>query len=56
VTAKAVSGDMEIPETPAPQRQVVDSNGNIYLLIPLQTKNGKAFVEYRVPYTNPTSH
>ena len=56
VMAKAVSDDVKIPETPAPQRQVVDSNGNVYLLIPLKTSDGKAFVEYAVPYTNPTSH
>lgn len=33
-------------------QQVVDAKGNVYLLIPLQTKEGKAFVEY----TMPTSH
>ncbi len=56
VMAKAGSDDVKIPETPAPQRQVVDSNGNVYLLIPLNASDGKAFVEYAVPYTNPTSH
>ena len=40
--SKAVSGDGEISDTPAPPRQVVDSNGNVYLLIPLQTKDGTA--------------
>lgn len=53
---RAVSDDVKIPETPAPQRQVVDSNGNVYLLIPLKTKDGKASVEYVIPYTMPTSH
>ena len=56
VMAKAVSDDVKIPETPAPQRQVVDSKGNVYLLIPLKTSDGKVSVEYVVPYTNPTSH
>ena len=56
VKAKAVSDDMKITETAAPRWQVVDSKGNVYLLAPLQTKDGKAFVEYAVPYTNPTSH
>jgi len=56
VNAKAVSDDMKIPETPAPRWQVVDSKGNVYLLTPLKTSDGKVFVEYAVPYTNPTSH
>jgi hypothetical protein len=50
---RAVSDDVKMPAT---QRQVVDSNGNVYLLTPLQTKDGKASVEYVVPYTMPTSH
>ena len=53
---RAASDDVKIPETPAPRWQVVDSKGNVYLLTPLQTKDGKASVEYVVPYTNPTSH
>lgn len=56
VKAKAVSDDGKIPETPAPQRQVVDSNGNVYLLTPLKTSAGKVSVEYVHPYTMPTSH
>lgn len=44
--------------------EVVDSNGNAYLLIPLKTadgkspvvaKDGKIIVEYVHPYTPPTS-
>ena len=56
VKAKAVSDDVKIPETPAPRWQVVDSKGNVYLLTPPQTKEGKAFVEYVIPYTMPTAH
>jgi hypothetical protein len=56
VMAKAGSDDVKIPETPAPRWQVVDSKGNVYLLTQLNTSDGKAFVEYAVPYTNPTSH
>jgi hypothetical protein len=53
----AVSGDLKIPETPAPRGQVrvMDSKGNVYLLIPMKAKDGKEYVEYLVPYTNPTS-
>ena len=50
---RAVSDDVKMPAT---QRQVVDSNGNVYLLIPMKTKDGKECVEFAVPYTNPTSH
>ena len=53
---RAASEDVRIPETAAPRWQVVDSKGNVYLLTPLQTKDGKASVEYVVPYTMPTSH
>lgn len=56
VTAKAVSGDLKSPETAASPWQVVDPNGNVYLLTPLTIKDGKASVEYKVPYTMPTSH
>lgn len=49
------SDDSKMPESRASQPQVVDSEGNVYLLIPLD-KHGKASVEYVVPYTNPTSH
>ena len=56
VTAKAVSDDVQIPETSAQRWQVVDSKGNVYFLIPMKTKDGKEYVEYAVPYTNPTSH
>jgi len=56
VKAKAVADDVKIPETPAPRLQVVDAKGNVYLLTPLQTKDGKVSVEYVVPYTMPTSH
>jgi len=38
---KAVSGDSKISEISAPPRQVVDTKGNVYLLVPLQTKDGK---------------
>jgi hypothetical protein len=53
VSAKAVSDDGKIP---APRWQVVDSKGNVYLLTPLKTKDGKVSVEYVTPYTMPTSH
>ena len=56
VKAKAVADDVKTPQTPAPQWQVVDSKGNVYLLTPLQTKDGKVSVEYVTPYTMPTSH
>ena len=56
VTAKAVSGDLKNPEPAASQWQVVDPKGNVYLLIPLKIKDGKASVEYVIPYTMPTSH
>jgi hypothetical protein len=56
VKAKAVSDDLKIPEAPAPPWQVVDSKGNVYLLTPLKTKDGKVSVEYVIPYTMPTSH
>jgi len=56
VKAKAVSDDLKIPETPAPRWQVAGSKGNLYLLTPLETKDGKASVEYVVPYTIPTAH
>ena len=53
---RAVSDDVKVSQTPVPPWQVVDSKGNVYLLSPLQTKDGKASVEYVVPYTMPTSH
>ena len=56
VKAKAVSDDFKIPETPAPQWQVVDSKGNVYLLTPLKTSDGKVSVEYVHPYTMPVAH
>jgi hypothetical protein len=56
VTAKAVSDDVKIPETPASQWRVVDSKGNVHLLLPMKTKDGKEYVEYAVQYTMPTSH
>ena len=46
---RAVSEDMQRSATP---QQVVDAKGNVYLLIPLQTKEDKGFVGY----TMPTSH
>jgi hypothetical protein len=49
------SDDVKMPVNRASQLQVVDSEGNVYLLTPLD-KHGKASVEYVVPYTNPTSH
>lgn len=55
VTATGGSGDVKMPENRASHRQVVDSEGNVYLLTPLD-KHGKASVEYVVPYTMPTSH
>jgi hypothetical protein len=53
----AVSGDLKIPETPASRGpvRVMDSKGNVYLLIPMKAKDGKEYVEYLVSYTNPTS-
>ena len=56
VKAKAVSDDGKMPATPAPRWQVVDSKGNVYLLTPLKTSDGKVSVEYVTPYTMPTSH
>jgi len=56
VMAKAVSDDVKIPETPAPRWQVVDSKGNVYLLTPLKTSDGKVSVEYVHPYTMPIAH
>ena len=50
------SDDLNISEGRTLRLQVVDSEGNVYLLIPLKTKQGKATVEYVVPYTMPTSH
>lgn len=55
VMSAAGSDDGKIPEGRTSQRQVVDSEGNVYLLTPLD-KQGKASVEYVVPYTMPTSH
>ena len=49
------SDDVKMPEDRASHRQVVDSEGNVYLLTPLD-KHGKASVEYVVPYTMPMSH
>ena len=43
---RTVSDDVKISAT---QQQVVDSKGNVYLLIPLQTKEGKAFIGYTIP-------
>lgn len=54
-TTTAGSDDSKMSESRASQLQVVDSEGNVYLLTPLD-KHGKATVEYVVPYTNPTSH
>ena len=56
VKAKAVSVDGKILETPAPSRQVTDSNGNVYLLTPLKTGDGKVSVEFVTPYTPPVAH
>jgi hypothetical protein len=56
VKAKAVSDDSKMQEPPAPHLKVADSKGNVYLLTPLQIKDGKASVEFVVPYTMPTSH
>ena len=56
VKAKAVSDDLKSPETATSQWQVVDHKGNVYLLTPLKTKDGKTSVEYVTPYTMPTSH
>jgi hypothetical protein len=36
-----LSDDFKVPDTPDPHWQVVDSNGNVYLLERLQAKNGK---------------
>lgn len=37
---RVVSAGVQIAKTPAPHDQVVDSEGNIYRLIPLQTQMG----------------
>jgi hypothetical protein len=50
------SDDSKMPQSRASQLQVVDSEGNVYFLTPLQTKDGKVTVEYVVPYRMPTSH
>ena len=50
------SDDLNILEARTLRLQVVDSKGNVYLLIPVKPKHGKATVEYLVPYTMPTSH
>ena len=42
---RVVSADVQIPETPAPRDQVVDSEGNIYRLTPLQTQRGSSQVD-----------
>jgi len=44
----------KMPGNRASQLQVVDSDGNVYLLTPLD-KQGKTSMEYVVPYTMPTS-
>jgi hypothetical protein len=36
-----LSDDFKVPDTPDPHWQVVDSQGNVYLLDRLQAKNGK---------------
>lgn len=36
-----LSDDFKVPETPDPHWQVVDAQGNVYLLDRLQAKNGK---------------
>ena len=56
VTAKSMADDVKIPETPASQWWVVGAKGDVYLLTPLKTKNGKASAECVPPYTMPTSH
>ena len=45
------SDDLNISEGRTLRLQVVDSKGNVYLLIPVKPKHGKATVEYLVPYT-----
>lgn len=53
---REATGDMRVGsddvKMSVTSQQVVDAKGNVYLLIPLQTKEGKAFVGY----TMPTSH
>jgi hypothetical protein len=46
---RVVSDDLKMPESRALQLQVVDDKGNVYLLIPMQTKDSKAFVGYTMP-------
>ena len=53
VTSKVVSNDVKIA---APPWQVVDSKGNVYLLTPLKTSDGKVSIEYVHPYTMPVAH
>lgn len=45
----AVSEDFNIPDTPAPHWQVVDSKGNVYLLNQLRIKDGKTNRKITVP-------
>ena len=40
---RVVSDDVQIPETPAPRDQGVDSEGNINRLTPPQTTDGKGY-------------
>lgn len=44
-----LSDDFKVPEAPDPHWQVVDSQGNVYLLARLQAKNGKYNKSIEVP-------
>ena len=44
-----LSDDFKVPETPDPHWQLVDSQGNVYLLSRLQAKNGKYNKSIEVP-------
>ena len=44
-----LSDDFKVPEAPDPHWQVVDSNGNVYLLEKLQAKNGKYNMSITLP-------
>jgi hypothetical protein len=49
----AVSDDFVIPDTPAPHWQVVDSQGNVYLLQQFKIKDGKYNRQITLPtYVN----
>src|SRR5438477_9353135 len=44
-----LSDDFKVPDAPAPHWQVVDSNGNVYLLQRLEIKGGKVNRQITLP-------